>query len=145
MPKKRILLVEDSPAIRAHATKLLTDAGYEVSTAVDWVTANEQYYAAGRRPDLLLIDVNLGATVNGTKIAWAYATARQRVGGAPRPVLLLFSDMDEAVLTRLASESGADGFIRKVDGLGELVERVDWWLSSAFVESLQTPALAQRG
>ena len=50
-----ILLVEDTPANRALATKLLTAAGHEVLTAPD--AAAGIALALDRQPDLVLMDL----------------------------------------------------------------------------------------
>lgn len=52
-----ILLVEDTPANRALATKLLVAAGHEVLTAPD--AAAGIALALDRRPDLVLMDLGL--------------------------------------------------------------------------------------
>jgi DNA-binding response OmpR family regulator len=125
--KKRILLVDGDAAVQSQVTRLLGLAGYEVVIATDWLSANNQYYRADRRPDVLLIEVELGTTIKGTQIAWAYARASMRPGGGERPVILLFSAHDDAALERMVADSGADGYIRKRPTMPGLVEAVNEW------------------
>ena len=64
--KPRVLLVEDSPAIRDAFTILLEESGYEVASAG---TAEEAVRAAGERaPDLVLLDLGLPGT-GGIEVA----------------------------------------------------------------------------
>jgi DNA-binding NtrC family response regulator len=53
--KKRILIVDDDISIRSSLQKILSDSGYEVSTAQDGDAAEDQF----RRVDLLILDLNL--------------------------------------------------------------------------------------
>ncbi len=54
---KRILVVDDEPNIVLSLEFLMTQAGYEVSTAADGETALQSIEAAP--PDVVLLDVNI--------------------------------------------------------------------------------------
>ena len=56
-PPQRILLVEDEPAVRALADRLLTRAGHEVRSAA--APSEALALADGAAPDLLVSDVML--------------------------------------------------------------------------------------
>jgi len=64
----RILLVEDDPAVRAVAMKMLTGSGAELT---DCATGEDalQALAAGTPFDLLLSDISLGPGMRGTELA----------------------------------------------------------------------------
>lgn len=53
--KKRILIVDDDISIRSSLEKILSDSGYEVSTAADGDSAENEF----RKADLLILDLNL--------------------------------------------------------------------------------------
>jgi DNA-binding NtrC family response regulator len=53
--KKRILIVDDDISIRSSLQKILSDSGYEVSTAPDGDSAQNEF----RKADLLILDLNL--------------------------------------------------------------------------------------
>jgi PAS domain S-box-containing protein len=53
----RILLVEDEPAVRELARRLLTDAGYDVTVAADGSEALEHYEAYGDDIQLIVTDL----------------------------------------------------------------------------------------
>ncbi len=69
----RILIVDDSPPFRAVAAELLTARGFEV---LDEAADGEQALAAvaGRRPDGILLDVNLPGP-DGYAVAASLAAA----------------------------------------------------------------------
>jgi CheY-like chemotaxis protein len=69
----RILIVDDSPRFRAVAAELLAMRGFEV---LDEAADGEQALAAvaGRRPDGILLDVNLPGS-DGFAVAAALAAA----------------------------------------------------------------------
>jgi len=54
---KRILIAEDEPKLREMLSELLTEEGYEVSTAGDGEEAVEQIERL--KPDLLLLDIKM--------------------------------------------------------------------------------------
>ena len=54
---KKILVVDDEQDVRTYLTALLTDAGYEVETAVNGMVALEQVRAA--KPALVSLDITM--------------------------------------------------------------------------------------
>ena len=54
---KRILVVDDEPAIRYTVEDVLTDAGFRVVTAEDGVQALEEVYR--EKPDAILLDLTM--------------------------------------------------------------------------------------
>lgn len=82
MSGKRILLVEDDPAIRQLVTDLLADAGYEVTAASTGREGIDR--ATVVRPDLILLD-KLMPQGDGSWFAAEYA----RIGGRRAPIIAL--------------------------------------------------------
>ena len=65
MPKKRVLIVDDSPTDRQVLLTLLQKQGYEVTTAVDGEDALEK--VAANRPPLIVLDIIL-PKMNGYQV-----------------------------------------------------------------------------
>jgi DNA-binding response OmpR family regulator len=115
---RRVLVVDDEPAIRALCRVNLNVSGMEVLEAADGETAVE--LARAEQPDLILLDVMLpGAT------GWEVAA---ELGGedATRdiPVIFLSAMADTSDLER-GREHGAVGYVTKPFdpvGIGDLIE-----------------------
>jgi len=104
----RVLVVDDDPGFRGLARELLALRGYEVvaeaGTVVEALAA-----AASVRPTAVLLDVHLPGQDGLT------GAALLRVGSEPPPRVLLMSAEIDAVPAELVHQSGAVGFVRKVD------------------------------
>ncbi|HSB19060.1 MAG TPA: response regulator [Anaeromyxobacteraceae bacterium] len=80
---KRVLIVEDDPALRESMAEILADAGYTVSEAGDGRKGLEE--ASERRPDLILLDLMM-PTMNG----WQFRTAQRQLPAlADIPVIVM--------------------------------------------------------
>ena len=102
---RRCLIVDDSEAFLASATRLLESEGLEVvGTATGGAEALR--LAAELRPDLALVDVALGEE-NGLDLARQLTSARR-----PVPVILISTHSEEDLADLLAG-SPALGFIPK--------------------------------
>lgn len=124
---KNILIIEDSLTIAEYAALLLTQAGYKVFIAKDWAEANTITFNSEVKPDLILIDINLGLSITGDKIAGIYKSQRDKSGDRGRlnkVGIYLFSNIDEIKLEDLVKKTGVDGYIPKKKGLVGLVDRV---------------------
>jgi CheY-like chemotaxis protein len=124
---EKILLIEDNIATIQHATFLLSHAGYEVLVAKDWIEANILVFDPNKRPDLILVDINLGPSLTGEKIAEVYSKQREKfdqIGGIGKVGIYLFSSREEEELKFIAQKVGADGYIHKKKGLFDLVDKV---------------------
>lgn len=86
-PERRILVVEDEPAIRLSLGAVLADWGWTVTTAVSGPEALEQI-EDGLRPDVVMSDYRLTGGLDGI------TTLRRirQVIGTPVPCLLLTGD-----------------------------------------------------
>ncbi|MDA0226454.1 MAG: proteobacterial dedicated sortase system response regulator [Proteobacteria bacterium] len=113
----RIALVEDDPAIRANYAEALRRHGFEVTA---YASRPEALVALKTRlPDLALIDIGLGADIDG-----GFALCRElRAISATLPILFLTardSDFDVVAGLRL----GADDYLTKEVSLPHLMARI---------------------
>jgi CheY-like chemotaxis protein len=95
--QKRILLVEDHELILKLVSKLLRNAGFEVSTAINGAEALQQLQAAAVLPDAVLTDIQM-PIMDGWQLARAFRAweATQLPLGAPRmPIIALSANVLE--------------------------------------------------
>jgi DNA-binding response OmpR family regulator len=112
-----ILIVEDEPTIAEVVARYLTRAGYETQIAADGPAAVAA--AAGRRPDLVVLDIMLPGFDGLEVMRRLHADLDRRVA-----VILLTAKGEES--DRLAGlQSGADDYVVKPFSPAELVARVD--------------------
>jgi two-component system, OmpR family, response regulator len=114
---RRIAIVEDEPAIRANYAEALRKHGFEVAA---YAARGEALAAMRTRlPDLALIDIALGADVDG-----GFELCRElRALSAALPIIFLTardSDFDTVVGLRL----GADDYLTKDVSLPHLMARI---------------------
>ena len=127
---KRIAIVEDDPTIRANYSDALRRHGYEVSSYADRQHAIAAFRT--RLPDLALLDIGLGAEVDG-----GFALCQElRALSSSVPILFLTardSDFDTVSGLRM----GADDYLTKNVSLPHLLARVSALFRRA--ELLQQP------
>jgi DNA-binding response OmpR family regulator len=112
---KRILIIEDDPAIAKGLKESLQDEHYQIFMASD---GKEGYEKAGKeKPDLILLDLML-PTMNGQDIC-----RKLREDGVTIPILMLTSKREETDKV-LGLELGADDYITKPFSLRELQARI---------------------
>ena len=114
---RRIAIIEDDPAIRANYAEALRKHGFEVAA---YAGRAEAFGALRTRlPDLALIDIGLGADVDG-----GFALCRElRALSAALPIIFLTardSDFDVVAGLRL----GADDYLTKDVSLPHLLARI---------------------
>jgi two-component system OmpR family response regulator len=114
---RRIALVEDDPTIRQNYADALRRAGYEVAAFGGREEAARTL--AARLPDLAIIDVGLGAEIDG-----GFALCRElRAASAQLPILFLSArDSDFDVVSGL--RLGADDYLTKDVSLPQLLARI---------------------
>ena len=118
MTAKRILIVEDEPAIRQMIAFGLRRAGFEVREAVDYREAREAL--ADQRPDLVLIDWML-PDMSGLELT---RTLKRDRDTRELPVIMLTARAEEG--DKVAGlETGADDYITKPFSPRELVARIN--------------------
>jgi DNA-binding response OmpR family regulator len=111
---EKILIVEDTPDILQGLMLALTDAGYLTTGISDGRDALRSFYED--QPDLILLDLMLPG-LNGTEICKRVRSV------SDTPVIILSAVEDEAQKIH-ALTIGADDYIVKGAGIGELLARV---------------------
>lgn len=111
----RILIVDDEPAIRRYLKTSLSAQDYLISEAED----GEQALAALKRekPDLLVLDLGLPG-IDGLEVIKTL-----RAAGSALPIVVLSVRDDEDGKIR-ALDLGADDYVTKPFGIGELLARI---------------------
>ena len=115
---RRIALVEDDPTIRQNYADALARAGYEVQAFSDRASATKTL--AARLPELAIIDIGLGADIDG-----GFALCRElRAASSRLPIIFLSArDSDFDIVSGL--RLGADDFLTKDLSLAHLIARVN--------------------
>jgi two-component system OmpR family response regulator len=114
---RRIALVEDDPTIRQNYADALARAGYDVAAFGDRASASRTL--AARLPELAIIDIGLGAEIDG-----GFALCQQlRQQSARLPIIFLTArDSDFDVVSGL--RVGADDYVTKDVSLPHLLARI---------------------
>jgi DNA-binding NarL/FixJ family response regulator len=111
------LIVDDSPEFFEAARQLLAD---DAITVVGVAATSDQAVAEAlaRRPDVALVDVNLG-NESGRDVA-------ERFAGLPNggPPVVLVSAETGSELAELVEASGALGFVSKTDLSGDAIRKL---------------------
>jgi two-component system KDP operon response regulator KdpE len=130
-----ILVVEDEPGIRRFVRMALEAEGHEVHEAATLERGLME--AASRRPDLVVVDLGLpdgdGVTLIRELRAWS---------GVPIIVLSARSSEDDKIK---ALDAGADDYLVKPFGTGELLARVRSQLRRHTLAPASTEPLLQFG
>ncbi|MBZ9935270.1 response regulator [Mesorhizobium sp. BR1-1-16] len=114
MSGDRILVVDDEPQIQRFLKPALTAAGYEVIQAATGTEALK--FAATAAPDVVILDLGL-PDMDGKDVV-----AKLR-GWSEVPIIIL-SARDRETEKIAALDLGADDYIEKPFGIGELTARV---------------------
>lgn len=109
-----ILVIEDEPPIRRFLRASLTDAGYRVSEAVSGAEGLRS--AASQPPDLVILDLGL-PDLDGQEVL------RRLREWYTAPILVL-SARDQETEKVQALDHGADDYVTKPFGVGELLARM---------------------
>src|SRR3954452_24865922 len=116
MPKARIVVVEDEPAIRRGVSDALRLSGYEVTEAPDGAIGLREAGSAG--VDLVLLDIMLPKR-DGLEVL-----SELRRTHPARPVILLTARGSEDDRVR-GLKMGADDYVVKPFSAKELIARVE--------------------
>lgn len=114
VPKATILIVEDETEIRRFVRAALLDAGFKVIEASTHRAALTE--AGTRKPDLVILDLGLP---DGDGVDFI----RDVRTWSGMPILVLSARTEEVDKVR-ALDAGADDFVSKPFGVGELLARV---------------------
>jgi len=120
VPKKKIIVVDDSPICLEIARLALERRGHQVLCLDSPFGITKVINEV--RPDLLLIDVNMPA-LQGDKVASVVLKYREY----QCPVVFL-SDRPARELSALAASSGVTGYVNKTDNLDDLADAVECFL-----------------
>lgn len=127
-----ILIVDDEAGVRELLGDALRIAGFETATASDGMSALTAIRT--RKPDLLIIDINM-PLMDGFELV-----ERLRSTGDNTPALMLSARADRVDVTR-GLTLGADDYVTKPFGLEELLLRVKAILRRSRVPSTQSTEL----
>jgi CheY-like chemotaxis protein len=121
----RVLYIEDNRANLQIVDSILTDLrpGIELHTATDGRAGAE--LAEQRRPDLLLLDLNL-PDMQGEEVL---RRLRARTETADVPILILSADSTSRNITRLL-KTGADAYLTKPLDVPQFLDTVDRLLAA---------------
>jgi two-component system KDP operon response regulator KdpE len=116
-----ILLVEDDASLRATVADFLRRHGHPVDEVADGARALERWGAA--RPDLVVLDLGL-PDVDGVTVV-------RRIRREASTPILIISARDREADKVEALDAGADDYVTKPFGMGELRARIDALLRRA--------------
>jgi two-component system KDP operon response regulator KdpE len=110
----RILVIDDEPAMVGAIAALVGSAGHRVSAAYDGVEALDHYDA--EPPDLVILDLAMPG-MDGI------AVCRELRHRGSTPIIILSGEGQEAAKVE-ALDAGADDYVTKPFGKGELLARI---------------------
>ena len=133
MTGRRVLVVDDEPQIQRFLKPSLAAAGYDVVTAATGAEALQ--VAATAAPDVIVLDLGL-PDMDGKEVI------RQLRAWSQVPIIVL-SARDRETEKIAALDLGADDYVNKPFGIGELTARLRTALRRAAVSSsMETTVLS---
>ena len=111
---KKIMIIEDAPAIREELKLLLTNEGYQAAAITDFTGVKEQVQAAA--PDLILLDLGLPG-----QDGLALCAGIRKMGRTP---IILVTSRDSASDELLALSLGGDDYVTKPYNIPVLLARI---------------------
>ena len=108
-----VLLIDDDRLFLEAAQRFLVQNGYQVALATSWLDFTKAFYGGPATPDIILFDINLGATVPGDRLLYVFREGRKRLASAQKTKLVLLSCLPEEEIRNRARLCGADGYIKK--------------------------------
>lgn len=115
LPAHRCLIVDDSPTFCAAVRDMLESAGMPVVATVSTLDAAVAA-AAEHRPDVALVDIDLG-----TESGFDVVEALHAVAATQAPSVILVSTHDQDDFAEMVEASSAVGFLQKFDLSAERV------------------------
>ena len=125
MSAKKILIIEDEPAVSELIRRKLEMAGYETSCAFNGSQAG--FYARTGKPDLITLDLNIPA--ESGEIVYSKLKAADATKNIP--VLIVSSEADSMRVEKMIMKTGAvkeDIFSKPID-FAALLGRIAFYLS----------------
>jgi two-component system KDP operon response regulator KdpE len=133
--KKRVLVVDDEQEIALVLRSGLATHGYEVRVAGEGEAALELFHAW--TPDLVVTDLSM-PNMNGLRLCQQL----RAISGVP--IIVLSVKGDEATKVE-ALDAGADDYVTKPFGMGELLARVRATLRRLLIEISEQQAVIEEG
>jgi CheY-like chemotaxis protein len=118
MPKKKILLLDDSEITLEMERAVLEERGYEVAVAGNLIEF--QGLLDAFQPEVILTDLMM-PDISGKDIV---RVLKQDFHTERIPIVLFSSKPDEE-LAEIAEQAGADGYLSKSHGIEKLGDMVD--------------------
>jgi len=118
MPKKKILLLDDSTITLEMEKAVLEERGYEVAVASNLLEFQGQLDRF--QPEIILTDLMM-PDISGKDIV---RVLKQDFHTERIPIVLFSSKPDEE-LQEIAEQAGADGYLSKSHGIEQLGDMVD--------------------
>lgn len=119
----KIIVVDDSEAIREHVKKALESKGHTIIEGVDGLDGLAKVMEI-KTPDLMIVDVNMPG-MDGISML---AKAKEQLGGLNFPVFMLTTETSVA-LKAAGKEVGVMAWINKPCDAAKLIAAVDKVLS----------------
>lgn len=116
---RKVLLFDDSDLCLEFEREVLIGEGFEVRTASTLPQFDS--ILTGWKPDIVLADVQM-PEISGPELC---KRLKQSVDTAHVPVVL-FSNLPDAQLEKLAQHCGADAYLSKTSGFDLLPEKLSW-------------------
>lgn len=115
----RILLIEDEPMLSSLYTLMLTKSGYDVTSALDAETGQEQIVVT--RPHLILLDLLIPTKPNGDRhgenihepIGFMILRLVKNTPSLSMTRVIILSNLDSDEHIRTAKKLGADRYLVK--------------------------------
>ena len=120
----KILIVDDDPALLGMMHKMLTHRGHQVIVCP--TPYGVSAHVMRDPPDAIVLDVMMPG-LNGSALAALIA----KLNVEPKPVVILWSAMDEPQLKKTAQEAGGLASISKTLRPSEIAERIEKHVASA--------------
>ena len=116
MGRPKVMIVDDNNLILEITGDLFLEAGFDVIKRNS--TIGTSAAVLQEKPHCILLDVNMPA-LSGDKMVGLLKKNKSL-----ESKIFLYSDMCEMELTRLATETGADGYFNKSGDKNHMVEKV---------------------
>jgi CheY-like chemotaxis protein len=119
--RQKVCLIDSEPELLQDLSRLLTTMGYEV-LALNQVIGSSNLIR-DFNPRLLVVDIMM-PSVSGEKLIRLLRQNLKRL-----PSLILYADLDEKDLARIARSVAADDFVHKSGSYLKIINRIKYHLS----------------
>jgi len=124
---RRILVVDDEPAIRALLYDLLADEGHTVHAAAGGREALRRL--ADTDVDLVVLDLKM-PDLDGLEVCERIRQDEQQSGTGARRTIVVVTALPETQVRDACADAGADEYLVKPFELDDLLARLERWSPS---------------